>query len=360
MKFSFLVLLLLIFGCSSDISKKENKLTNGSIKYAKLFNFVIREDSTILQIFDPESHKIQREYTISKKTLGLENNIVTPIKSIVPLSSTHIGMLSVIDGINKVIGVSDSNYVYNQTLLRLIKSGKVIQVGGEGMESVEKIIKLQPAVLMYSGFGKEFHREKQLIQLGINAIPNYDWRENHPLGKAEWIKVFGLLLGKEKEANDYFEMIEKSYFELKAKARNVKNKKSLISGHLVGDVWFAPAGESYNCQFYKDANINYLYSKSKGTGSIKKSLEEILIENKEVDFWLNCNANSLKELKQFQNKYTYLAPYQNKQIFDYSINGRKFWEMSAIEPQKVLSDLINIAYPTLLVDNKLYFYSHLK
>lgn len=360
MKFSFFLLFILLFSCSSNNITEKQKNLNSSIKYAKHFNIIKKDKSTVLQIFDPETHRIQREYIISKESLKAENNIVVPIKSIIPLSSTHVGMLSILESLNVIVAISDSNYVYNPFLLKKVKTGKVSQVGGEGMESTEKILKLRPTVLMYSGFGKEFHKENQLEKLGVNCIPNYDWRELHPLGKAEWIKVFGCLLGKEKEANDYFKKIENEYFKLASKAKLIKHKKSIISGHLVGDIWFAPAGESYNAQFYKDANINYVYTHSKGTGSIKKSLEEIVNENKSTDYWLNCNALTLKGLVSIQKKYEYLVPFQKGQVYDYTIKGQLFWEMSAIEPHKVLSDLINIVYPSVLKENKLYFYSQLK
>lgn len=360
MKLSFFILLLVLTSCSFNDSIEQKKIINGSIKYAKHFNLINKNQSNVLQIFDPETHSIQREYIISAEPLELEHNIVAPIKSIIPLSSTHVGMLSVLKSLNSIVAISDSNYVYNPFLLKDINIGKVEQVGGEGMESSEKILKLRPNVLMYSGFGKEFKKEKQLEKFGINCIPNYDWRELHPLGKAEWIKVFGALLGKEKEANDYFNEIEKAYFKLTNQVRSIQNKKSILSGHLVGDIWFAPAGDSYNAQFFKDANVDYVYADSEGTGSIKKSLEEIIHENKSTDYWLNCNSLCLNDLAFLQKKYAFLLPFQKGQVYDYNINGQLFWEMSAIEPHKVLSDLINIVYPSVLKENKLYFYSQLK
>ena len=55
----------------------------------------------------------------------------------------------------------------------------------------------------------------QIKKLNILCLPIYDWKETHPLGKAEWIKFIGYLVGKQDEANDYFKHLEIRYNLLK-------------------------------------------------------------------------------------------------------------------------------------------------
>ena len=47
--------------------------------------------------------------------------------------------------------------------------------------------------------------KEKLEELGIPVLVEYSSYEEHPLGKLEWIKLYGCLYGKEEEANDYFE-----------------------------------------------------------------------------------------------------------------------------------------------------------
>jgi iron complex transport system substrate-binding protein len=65
---------------------------------------------------------------------------------------------------------------------------------------------------------------KNLEKNGIKIIIQADWMEQTPLGKAEWIKLYGALFGKEKEANDIFNSIEKNYKKALSIIKNEKKK----------------------------------------------------------------------------------------------------------------------------------------
>lgn len=47
--------------------------------------------------------------------------------------------------------------------------------------------------------------KEQLESLGIPVLVEYSSYESHPLGRMEWIKLYGLLLGKTEYAMDYFD-----------------------------------------------------------------------------------------------------------------------------------------------------------
>jgi iron complex transport system substrate-binding protein len=361
MRFLFLISFV-FFGCNS-LKKKDVVDTNGIIKYASNFKIEQKEGLTFLKIIDPETNKTEIQYFLKKK--GQEDqkgfiSIEVPIKSIAALSSTHIGMLNKIDALDVITVISDTTYIDNSFIKEKTRSNKVKSIGSEGLESVESIIHSQVNVVMFSGFGKPFSHQDKLENLGIICIPNYDWREIHPLGKAEWIKLFGYLVGKEKQATDYMTKIENEYFDLVHLAKKSVSASSLFCGNLVGDIWYTPAGESYNAQLFKDANIDYKYKDSKGTGSLQKSFEEILIDNQHTDFWFNPGFESFSRLIQEQPKMKYFKSVKTHQVYDYTSKMNFYWENSAIEPQKVLSDFIQIFHPELLTDKKLYFYSKLK
>ena len=359
----FLVFIsFVLFGCNS-VKKKDVVDTNGIIKYASNFKIEQKEGLTFLKIIDPETNKTEIQYFLKKKGQVDQKGFISidvPIKSIAALSSTHIGMLNKIDALDVITVISDTNYIDNPFIKEKTRSKLVKSIGGEGLESVEAIIGSKANVVMFSGFGKPFPHQDKLQPLSIHCIPNYDWREFHPLGKAEWIKLFGYLLNKVDEANKYFEAIEKEYFELVELAQKAKKSPTLFTGNLVGDVWFLPAGESFNAELFEDANVNYVYRESKGTGSLQKSLEEILIDNQHTDFWLNPGFESFSRLIQEQPKMKYFKSVKTHQVYDYTSKMNFYWENSAIEPQKVLSDFIQIFHPELLTDKKLYFYSKLK
>ncbi len=358
-----LIVFFLFFSCSTKDTVLEVENGNSEIKYAKNLEIRHKEKNILIHILNPENHQIEKRFFIQKnnKSLIPKGYILLnhPIKSIIALSSTQIGMLQKLKSTSLVVGISNHLYVHDPVILKKYIEGKVIEMGEESSIPVESIISSKAQVLMYSGFGKSFPHEEQLEKFGTHCLMNYDWKEVHPLGKAEWIKLFGCLVGKEKEAKLYFKKIEKEYTKLKKLALKAKNKPSVFSGNLVGDIWFSPAGESYNAILFKDAQSNYVYKNSLGTGSIEKSFEQTLIDNKTTDFWFNPGVVTKKELLEFQPKFVHFKAVEMNKVYSYSYSGNEFWERSCIEPHHVLSDLIQILHPELRIKKKYYFYRKL-
>lgn len=353
---SFLLLIAISCSESNTPTKHESEVDEmTSILYAKHFKISVKNKRIVLEIMDPETATIQREIDISAFTRTKKPSIA----SLVTLSSTHIGMISKLQMEDNIVGVSGMQYVSNPKVQANFKAGNVIELGEESTIPLEQIINSKANIIVYSGFGKEFPHQKQLEKLGIICIPNYDWKELHPLGKAEWIKLFGVLLNKEQEANDYFTHIEKEYKSLTALAKNSTKSDCLFSGNVFGDFWYTPAGESFNAHLFRDANCAYAYENTKGTGSLSLTLEKVLEQNATCKYWINPGAANLSELKQQNPKSVYFDSYKQKEIYCYSKEGNNFWEMSAIEPQKVLSDIIQITHPEMNLDKPLYFYSQL-
>lgn len=364
MKFIFNIsLLFLLISCSQNKSKSHEISKNSIIKYAKNFEIIEKENFVLVHLKDPETNQIEKRFVLVKKKVKLPADYVvihTPITSVIALSSTHIGMLSKLKSTSLVKGISSHLYVHDPFILHQYKLGRVIEMEGQNSIPIELIIASKANVLIYDGFGNSFPHEEQLEKIGIVCVANYDWRENHPLGKAEWIKLFGYLTGKEKEANNYFDEVEKEYSRLKKVALNVKSRPTLFSGNMVGDTWNSPAGESFNAVLFKDANCNYIYAKTKGTGSIAKSFEEMLSDNRATEFWFNPGVVSKKELLNAHPKFLNFEALRNSKVYSYSYSGNEFWERSAIEPHHVLSDLVHILHPEIENKRNTYFYKRLK
>lgn len=354
------LLVFLLFSCGEDKGKGNPANEKNIIEFASHLRIVELASSTKIDILSPETGNIEQTWWISNEASEKENHIQSPCSKMVTLSSTHVGMLAKLNSISSIAGVTNELYVHNPELLKNIHSQKVIEVGEEGQIPVESILKSGCKLIIYSGFGKEFPHSEQLKKVGIHALVNYDWREIHPLGKAEWILLFGYLTGKEKAAKKEFQKVKEEYLKLKNTAKTFKTEPSVLSGNLVGDTWFAPAGQSFNAELLADAHTNYVYAKTEGTGSLALSMEKVLTDNSQTDFWVNPGMPTKEKLFGFQEKLRLLGPVAKNPIFDYSKSGNRFWEMSAIEPQKVLSDYIQIFHSDEVAKKSLYFYNEVK
>lgn len=358
-----LELILFSTGCTDlNIPETDAHLNvKNRIQYAKTLE--IYEDSTgcKVHIYNPDTKKTVRLY-LAKTAKNIPENyqyIQTPISSIITLSGTQIGMLSELNSLDLIVGVSSKNYIYNPFILEKIEAKKVQDFGDETLISFEQIIQSKASVLMYSGFSSDFPHAEQLKKAGVICIPDYDWKEQHPLGKAEWIKFFGYLAGKEKLANSYFDQCSTAYNELTKSVAHTLTKPTVFSGNLTGPSWFTPAGESYYAMLLNDAGANYVYSKTTGVGSLDLSFEQVLNENISTEFWVNPGIPSLNEILSNNRKMAHFAAVKNKNVYCYSPNKNKYWEMSAIQPHYVLSDLIRILHPDKSNQKTFYFYQHI-
>lgn len=355
---------LLLLSCTSTNKKsvQENKSVQEEniLKYAEHLKIYESKNQVRIEILHPDKKNVNFKAILAKTKPNLLPKdyvfIQIPINNIAILSATQIGMLSKLNEIERISAVSDQKYIYNKHILLRIDQGKTSSLGNESSIPAESIISSGSKYLFYSDFGQEFPHSKQLEKIGINVIPNPDWRETHPLGKAEWIKLLGYLTDKSKEADSIFKNIETEYLKFSQIAQKQTKKSSLISGNMLGDIWWAPAGESYNSKIFSDAGGSYVYSKMKGTGSIERTVEQIIDENATTKFWFNPGFSSKKEILKNCPKLKYLPLINSQNIYCYSHNMNYYWEMSAIEPHLVLKDLIRIFHPDLLPQGKLYFY----
>ena len=366
MKTSIVLLLCFFVFNFCAYKQKGNGLpleTKSEIRFAK--NFTLRPKSNYLelQIIDPEKGKIERKYALlsagQSPVLAVDVlPIQIPIKGLISLSATPIGMLHKLHAIATVKAITHRKYVWNPTLLRNIAANRVGEFENIAQLNPEKVLKTGANILVFDGFGSYPMVEDKLKKLGVVCLPNYDWRENDPLGKAEWIKLYGVLTGQEKEANRYFNKITKEYKALKNQALKNTQRTSLISGGLIGDLWYMPAGNSYAANIFRDAQLDYQEKNSKGTGSVSFSLEHCLKTHKDASVWIDPGVSSLQALVRLNPKYRFFQAFKTKNIYCYSHNANYFWENSACEPHHLLSDFIEIRKGAAST-KKLYFYRKL-
>lgn len=351
MRLLFFVCILFLAACTSNPdSITDSKIAEKEIvQYAKHFRFVEKGSQTVVEILNPDSRAVVATLTPLKEN-----------KQVIALSGTFIGMLDKLQLAEYISGVSEIKYVDNAVVRKNFSNKKVLEAGYDTQLALEPIVANKPALVLHSGYNADFPHQKQLENVGISCVPIYDWREETPLGKAEWIKVYGFLYGKPDEARELFTAIEKRYLALKEEAKALQSSKLLISGNIIGSEWYTPAGESFFAQLLKDANITYNYYNKSGTGSIALTQEEVLKDNRHASYWINPGAVSLHDLKIMNPKATLFDAFTNQQVYCHTHRENFYWEVSSIEPDKLLADLIQIAHPEHAVKQNLYFYARLK
>ncbi len=374
MNFRQLLIILIAFCLGSSCKTQEERRTRNEKvlekvfpQYARGFFWEKSEKYTILHITRPFDDKTDTlRYVLAKSKQDIPQDlqhlrfIQIPIKRIVSTSTTHIPALEVMGSLDCLVASNSLQYIYSEAVQKLAQQGKITALSEESLE-LEKIIALQPNLLMVSAMPATKMGVYQKIQeAGIAVLPNAEWLEEHPLGKAEWIKMFGLLLEKEMEANRFFENIEKEYSKLKNLAQNVKKPRKVALGLPQKEIWYVPAGKSFGAAFLKDANLDYAFASDMGTGSLQLSKELVFSKFTDASLWLNAEVPAQLNDKIFC-EYKQIEAVRKGEIYDRkkrlsAQGGNDYWERAVIHPEEVLGDLIQIAYPELLPQRELMYY----
>jgi iron complex transport system substrate-binding protein len=242
----------------------------------------------------------------------------------------------------------------------------VENVGQNESLNVEKLIDLQPDVLIAFGITPQNPSIDLLQNNGQKVIYNGDWAEQSPLGKAEWIKLFGALYDKNQESEKIFQNIETEYYKAVELIKNTKNKPTILCGAIFQNIWYMPQGDSWAGNLMNEAKGNYLWKNTQGTGSLSLGFEEVFSKAQHADYWIDAaQFCSLDEMKESNIHYTEFKAFKNKKIYSSSLKkgakgGIIFYEIAPTRPDLVLKDIIKIIHPECLPDYKLYFYQQLQ
>ena len=195
---------------------------------------------------------------------------------------------------------------------------------------------------------------------------NGDWNEETALGKAEWIKFFGALYGKQKEATAIFTKIEKDYLNTIEIAKRANYTPTILAGDMFEDRWYLPKGTSWGSLLLKQANGTYLWQETNGTGSLSLSFETVFEKAKNADIWITSGQfSSLQEMTDMNPHYAKFDAFRNKNV--YSFSGKKgktggifYYELAPNRPDIVLKDIVKILHPELLPGYEPFFFEKLK
>jgi len=376
MKFTQFLFFIFFMMCAVSC-KKEPRIVIKSIepesiiKHAKGFDIV--DDNGIKKLIIKTAFQNSTEvseYEISKKNSNStsKNKIIkVPIQRIALTSTTHIPMVELLNKETTIVGFANTKYVSSEKTSALIAVGKIKEIGKESSLNTEVILDLKPEIVIGFSVSAANKSLKTLQKSGIPVLYNGDWLEETPLGRAEWIKFFGVLFDKEKQADSIFKVIEANYLKAKNSALKATTKPTILSGAIMSkDIWNLPAGNSFVAQFLKESNTNYLWNNSKGKGSLSLSFESVFEKGKDADFWIAPGYFSSKEqLLQSNQIYTEFEAFKNNKIYTPSTKKGKtggvlYYELAPVRPDLVLKDLIKITHPNLLPNYTLTFFEKMQ
>lgn len=278
--------------------------------------------------------------------------VALPVQSVISFSSTQWSIFLQMDEIDRVKGILEGRYVHDPRMQDLLAKGVVKDVGTESAKDIELMIQMHPDILMYSPY---FDGNQDPLRVtGAVLFPFADYLETTPLGRAEWIRVIGLLIGREQEADSCFDAIVQRYDHLKSLCENVESRPTVFSDLAFNGQWYIAGGQSYIARLFADAGADYIWKDNASTASFPLDAETILAKARHADFWRVANSSSLPmtyaTLQKENAVYGLFDAWRNRHIIVCDIQETGYFETSQLEPDVLLEDFIHFFHPQLLND----------
>lgn len=306
--------------------------------------------------------------------MGSHCDIVrTPLESNVVFTAPHCQLMYELGCKNAITGVCDKDYINIPDIKERVKlsDGKastsdtdkvIIDCGSSMQPDIERIIALKPEGLFISPFENSGGYGK-LDKLHIPIIETADYMETSPLGRAEWMKFYGLLFKSEERSDSLFSSIEKEYLALKAEAAKLPQGLSILTERKMGSVWYVPGGKSTMGILLKDANAKYIFADDTHSGSLAYGPERILSKGTQIDVWafkyFGGKALSKSDLLAEYEGYKALKTFNQNCIYQVDTSTQPYFELTSFHPEILLREFIILAHPKATQFGKLRFYQHL-
>lgn len=366
MKYLTLSFYLLLSLCCACSSKQQTHLSQEAgdtlqFKYAENLQLIKYHDYTLATLRNPwDTTQILHTYILTSKDtpssrLPQGTVVKIPLERSLVYSSVHCSLLDELHATNRIKGVCDLSYIHIPAIQKGCQNGQITDAGNSMSPDIEKIIDMHPDAILLSPY-ENSNGYGRIEKLNIPIIECADYMETSPLGRAEWMRFFGLLYGCEAQADSLFSKIEKEYSEVKQKAALMSRHPSVFSELKIGSTWYVAGGNSTTSKFFADAGARYIFSTLPQSGSVALSSETVFDKAQHADFWfVKYNQETDKTYTELQKDdvlYAQFKAFKNRHIYGCNTHYIRFYEESPFHPEYLLKDFVSIFHPQLLPDYK--------
>ena len=179
------------------------------LKYATGFDvYYYKEGYKLLDVHEDRQYLIVPEG--KKKPADLDKAIVVlkqPLEHIYLAATSAMALFDAMDGLDSIrmSGAQASDW-YIDHAKKAMEDGKILFAGKYSEPDYETLVEGDCDLAIESTMILHTPKVQEMIEdLGIPVFVDYSSYESHPLGRTEWIKLYGALLNKEEEADTFFD-----------------------------------------------------------------------------------------------------------------------------------------------------------
>jgi iron complex transport system substrate-binding protein len=289
--------------------------------------------------------------------------IEVPVKRFMMLHNGFGLAVELLNLNDRLVAVASFKDVTVPGMRRMIEAGKIKEVGGPGHMDVERVIQLNPDLVMtYWSVSPEYSDHPKLDEVGIKTAALATHWETTPLGAADWLKAVAMFFNREKEARRIYDDIARRYEELRARVRDVTYRPRVISGFPSRGRWRAMGPYNPGLRLIEDAGGEYFLPREEGIGDYGRNIgfETVFRRYPDMDIWLEApvGLKSIDDLLARDSRVSLFKPLQKGEVYTRRMdeNGQYFnYDREDFMPDVQLADMIKILHPDKAPEHQLVF-----
>lgn len=319
---------------------------------AKLLSITDNGGYYIVKITDPwDTAKILHSYQLVPRGEEVPRVVGTtkveiPLKKSLVYSAVYAGIIDEMGAAKAITAVADAEYINNPYVRKGLAEGRITDVGSTMAPVVEKVVAASPDAILASPFQNAGYGA--VGQLDIPIIEMADYMETTPLGRAEWIKLIGLLYGRYNVADSIYNAVSDAYNDMKGRVADVESRPKVLTETMINGVWNVPGGRSYKVRMLQDAGASYPWADDMSAGSLDMDFSRVFERASDADYWIATSYGYP------MTRATLVADYRPNERFKAFKTGNIYtcdtsvtplFDEFPFHPERLLNDYVVIFHP---------------
>lgn len=275
---------------STEISSELTFDHSMELKYAREFSVDYYQDGfALLTIAQDGRYLVVPEGKTAPE--DLKDDIVVlqkPLNHIYLAASAVMDMFLKMDALDTIrFSALKQNSWYIEEIRQVMEKGDILYAGSYSAPDYEKILAEQCSLAIENTM--IYHTpevKEQLTKFGIPVLVDYSSYESEPLGRTEWVRLYGLLTDREEAADAAFEEQVKAFEEI---------SEAEPSGKTVAFFYITSNGEvnvrsssDYLPTMIEMAGGSYVFDhvgdEDSATSTVSLPMEEFYVGAKDADY----------------------------------------------------------------------------
>lgn len=297
MTINIIITFLLLAGCTGNETGTRKGLGNGwkpessmELKYAENFNVDYYSGGyALITISDGSRYLVVPQG--SQVPEGIDTGITVlrrPINNIYLVATSAMCLFDALDSLDSIsLSGTKAEDWYIENARTAMEAGDISYAGKYSAPDYELIMSSGCNLAVESTMINHTPEVKEkLEELGIPVLIDQSSYESHPLGRTEWIKLYGVLMGKESDAKRLFDE-QAAYLN---EAAGQENTGKTVAFFYISSSGYAVARKSgdYVTKMIELAGGNYIFENlgdpDSATSTVTLEMEEFYATAKEADF----------------------------------------------------------------------------